>query len=191
MMMRNSGHTAALMVLALALFGMAGPVNAHETEPARAEVRVAPDGRLSLALTLDVARYLSGADPAHKSTMRGQAGDRYRVLRSMTPEDLAGAIRDSMAMNSTAIVATKAGDNVPLRVVSSDVPPTGNTRRARRSTVVQSTTAAVTEAVTITFAERIGDVIVRIVPASSGKAKTVFLEAGERLGPIRVHAAGL
>lgn len=168
------------VVVSLALL-TAGTAQAHEVQPAIADIEVEGDTlRLSFALTLE--SYLSGIDlDGLQDTNEAPQRDVYDSLRALDPGALAAQVPGLVAAWSALPMVQFGDQSAPLTLVSTDVPDVGNLELLRVSEMVL-TAPVLGDAVQITWPDGAGDIVLR--QQGVAEAFTGFVSGGNTSEPI-------
>jgi len=139
--MLTSFQRGAAVLLSHALCGLAvlfvagGSVGAHEVQPAVADVTLgAHEVKVSIHWTLEAP--LGGIDlDGLEDTNSAENADAYDRLRRLPPDALEGLLREAWARLVENIILRAGDTEVTPRLISAEIPETGNLELPRLSTL--------------------------------------------------------
>lgn len=166
-----------------------GAVQAHETRPAVADLTLSPD-TATLSITMPLEAPLAGIDlDGLDDTNDAPRAADYDALRALAPEALARRAR--AALPDLAPLITLRGAAGDWRLVSLDVPETGNIDLPRDSVLTLETALAPgTSEVVFSWDRSLGPIILRQGGAAADEdGYAVFLSGGDASDPIPLDGA--
>lgn len=157
---------------------------AHEQQPAIGDLSF--DGNTAnLELVLNLEALLAGIGPEHDDTDDAPEAERYNTLRALTPEALEAEFRATSASflaNVKAQIKAKNGeDALPVTLGSLNIVDAANLDLPRETTLfLKSIVPADAEALTLSWAEIYGPMVLRIAPRTEGEEPfAAYIDAGE------------
>ncbi len=168
---------AVLLALAMSL-AFSPAAQAHELRPAIADVRVQADGTLNMRIRLNLEALLAGIGPEHQNTQDAPQAEEYNALRKLPPEDLQERFMQRREEIIGAMELKVDGRRVPLVFDTLKVPPVGDIRLARSSTLVLHARLPLpAQAFTWRWPRTFGDIVLRVAlpqgaAANGGDAAT-------------------
>lgn len=108
---------------------------AHELRPTIVDVVLDEGGTVALSLSANAEAMLAGIGPEHEDTDEAPEAERYDALRAADPEVLEADLRVFVPRLIDGIALEIGGRAVPLTVAGIEVPPVGDTSRARTTTI--------------------------------------------------------
>lgn len=128
----------AMILLSVAALSVSTtPVAAHEVRPTIADV-VFGDGDgegIRLDLSVNAEALLAGIGPEHEDTDDAPEAARYDALRALDPAALEAELRAFLPRLTEGIDLRVGGEAVPLALDAVEVPPVGDTGKARQTTI--------------------------------------------------------
>jgi len=150
--------------LFIALLPLSTPrVAAHEMRPTIVDVVMGDSDALRLDLSANAEALLAGIGPEHDDTDDAPEAVRYDALRAQDPAALEAEMRAFARRLIDGIDLRVGGEAVPLTLDSIEVPPVGDTSRARRTTIRLTGEASAGEALEWRFDPAFGASVVRLV----------------------------
>lgn len=182
---------AALLLVGWLLCLLASPALAHEIRPAIIDLGFDGQGRVEVAIRLNLEAALAGVSPRHQDTSDSPQAEAYDELRALPPAALRERF-DAFATDFLTRVKLTA-DGTPLRpaVDRVDIAPVGDLELARESRLsLNAGLPAGTATVAWGWDAGLGPAIVR----ARGKpgdpiSYTVYLRDGAATAPIPTHGA--
>jgi len=141
------------------------PVAAHEVRPTIVDVVLEEGGSLRLDLSANAEALLTGIGPEHEDTDDAPEAARYDALRAEDPATLEADIRDFAPRLIDGIDLSIGGEAVPLALGAIEVPPVGDTGKARETTIRLTGEAPATGALDWRFDPAFGSSVLRLVRA--------------------------
>jgi len=163
------------MMLIIAALSLSTPrAVAHELRPTIVDVVLGEGGAVALSLSANAEAMLAGIGPEHDDTDDAPEAVRYDALRAAEPEALAADLRAFAPRLIDGIALEMGGEAVPLTLDGIDVPPVGDTSRARNTTIrltgIRPTGEdAPGEALDWRFAPEFGASVLRLIRAGEGE----------------------
>ncbi len=168
--------------LALAAVSMP-PAAAHELRPTIVNAVFGEDDTLDLALSLNAEALLAGIGPEHDDTDDAPEATRYDALRTLDPAAMEEALRAFAPRLIEGIALEIGGRAVPLSLEGIEVPPVGNTDRARATVVRLGGTAAAAGSLDWRFDPAFGASVIRTFRAGEEQPfDSAYAVAGTDIG---------
>ena len=177
----------ALLALAAAL---ASPLaRGHELRPAVADL--ARDGdTLAISLRVNVEALLAGIGVEHDDTDDSPRAADYDALRALAPDALRARLDGFLPELLDGLELTAPdGPRLDVRLASAELPPVGDVRVVRDSTLRLEASLGGAERVRWRWAETFGPVIVRSASGDGPDAFSVYLLPGDTSDPLPLGPA--
>ena len=162
------------------------PAAAHELRPAIATVDFTTPRTLTVTLSLNLESLIAGIGPDHSDTASAPNADVYNELRSLAPAEIKDRFRNFAPrfLNGLSLIADSQSAN--LLIESIDVPPVGDTRIARISSLtVSGEFPAIVRAFTWQYDRAFGSVVLRVRDADNQIRAVGWLKEGKVSKPIQ------
>ncbi len=182
----------AIMVVIAALTMTVPRATAHELRPAIVDVVLGQGEAMALSLSVNAEAMLAGIGPEHDDTDDAPEAARYEALRALDAAILERDLRAFMPRLLDGISLDVDGRPVVLALEDIDVPPVGDTARARQTTIRLSGPVPGGEALGWRFAPDFGASVLRLTKAGEDEpfdsayavaGDTVSLPLGEAAQP--------
>ncbi len=171
-----------LMTLLCVFSASPGPAGAHEVRPSVADV-VVSDGTVRIDVDVTLEAFVANVDleGLQDTDAAANAAD-YDRLRSLPPKALEQAFRETWPSMRADMFLEAGGERVLPTLVSVLIDPVGNTALPRDSRITLE--AQMTGPVSIGWAPRFGDLILRQQGVAEADAYTGLLSGGEMSPPL-------
>jgi hypothetical protein len=169
-------------ILLVLLSAMSTRVIAHEISPAIATLVAEEDGALRVTILLNLEATIAGLAPGHDATDDDARMTRYASLRSISPAVLHAEF-EHFSVEFLAGVHLLSGERkVALKVLTLEVPETGDVRLPRRSSItLAGTPEGSPRDLTWQLDPTFGDNVIRLLdPRSQEVVSAQMISAGER-----------
>ena len=177
--------TIALVALLALAAALASPlVRGHELRPAVADL--ARDGdTLAISLRVNVEALLAGIGVEHDDTDDSPRAADYDALRALAPDALRARLDGFLPELLDGLELTAPdGPRLDVRLASAELPPVGDVRVVRDSTLRLEASLGGAERVRWRWAETFGPVIVRSASGDGPDAFSVYLLPGDTSDPL-------
>ncbi|MEQ1647099.1 MAG: HupE/UreJ family protein [Hyphomicrobiaceae bacterium] len=125
------GRLSALLLLQM----LAPTLHAHEIRPTIVTITVSDRGAAEVRLAVNLEAIIAGIGPEHKDTNDAPEAVAYTALRALDPTQLQNSF-DTVSARWLSQMSLTSGDApIPLRITAIDIPPIGDPKRARITTV--------------------------------------------------------
>lgn len=166
----------------LALLLVCGGAAAHEIRPAVATVTVEADGRYAAALSVNIEAIIAAVDAQHRDTDESPNAREYNRLRALAPDALRPLVDTQLQAYLDGIELRFDGVRVQPALSAVDIPAVGDVALSRATMLRLSGTApAGAKALTLRYAERYGDCVLRV--AEGQRIDAAWLKNGARSAP--------
>lgn len=177
---------ASFLSIFLAAISAAGPVRAHEIQPAIVDLTVARDGQLTMTVQMNLEAFLADIGPEHADTDDAPESAIYNRYRASPAADLEAAARAAGEGFAASFAVTVDGASVPFALTNVAAEPVGNVDFARRTLLTLTARAPPGSAALIWRADgQFGDAALRV--RRDGEAEPFFgalMSAGAASDPI-------
>ncbi|GAB6043382.1 HupE/UreJ family protein [Endothiovibrio diazotrophicus] len=163
--------------------------SAHKLVPAVVEVQLAPGGNAAVAMTLNLEALLAGIRPLHADTDQAPERVRYDTLRGASPQALEEVLRGRLGDLLAGIEFRFGQRRVAPEFRSVEIPPVGDIRVARKSTLHFSLPVPPgAEGFRFRLDPRFGNCVLRLSTPERGEPVAHWLTDGEASPPFAVDA---
>lgn len=177
--------------LAGLLWLLALPALAHEIRPAIVDLGFDGQGRVEIAVRLNLEAAIAGIGPEHQDTNDSPQAGAYNEMRALSPDALRARF-DTFSADFLARM-NLAADAAPLQpaIDAVEIPAVGDMELARDTQLrLSATLPAGATAVTWGWDKALGPAIVRARGEPDGPVTyTVYLRDGSATEPIPTHGA--
>ena len=179
--------TLMLITVLSVLLSLGSLAEAHEVRPSVADV-VIKDGKVRIDVDVTLEAFVANVDleGLQDTDTAANAAD-YDRLRGLDPKALEKAFRTAWPGLRADMFIEAGGQRIPPTLVSVLIDPVGNTALPRDSRITLE--AVVEGPVSIGWAPRFGDLILRQQGVSEAEAYTGLLSGGE-MSPLLTPAGG-
>ena len=166
--------------MVMLLVSLSIPVRAHEVLPTIVDVEFGEGGALAVTLDANAEALLAGIGPEHEDTDDAPEAERYDALRALSPDALAEDLRAFAPRLTDGIELTIGGASVPLTFEGANVPPVGDTDRARTTAIDLRGQVPGPGPLEWRFSEEFGASVLRLRQAGQDEPfRTAFVAAGD------------
>lgn len=156
---------------------------AHEIRPAVVSVTLAPS-TYDVEVVANVEALLAGVSPKHTDTNESPNAQRYEALRALPPAELKQKLEAFAPEWIKGMALEFDGARVTPSLVSADVPPVGDIKTARFSTVrLRGAVPSGAREFRWSYAAEFGDNVLKVREAGREQVASLWLKSGEWSDP--------
>jgi HupE / UreJ protein len=174
----------------LAWIASASSSYAHEIRPAVVTVSIATADRFDVTVALNLEALMAGVGPEHQDTNDAPQAHTYNALRALAPDALRQKFTDGAAKWLEGVTLEFDGQRAAPRIEAIDIPPDGNPRLARISTIkLAGAKPAEAKSLRWGYAAAYGASIVRLKRNGEAPTEIGWVNGGQLSQPARIDTA--